>query len=269
MPSPVFPPARLELGLGLLSIGRVWGVGRSEPPSEADALLLLAQALEFGIRVFDTAPAYAVSEARLGRFLRGLEPSRRGALLVMTKAGEHWDFESGTSFVDHGRDVLRRSIDRSLELLGRVDVLQIHKATRDVVRDPDVIAAIEHARACGITTFGASVADAEAGLAALSTGLYQALQFPLNRTNLALAPLLAAARESNATAIINRPLAMGGLVIAPEPGADPVADAFRFVRDKVERGIVLTGTAKPAHLAANVAAFRAATTSGMSAATER
>ena len=165
-----FPPDGLELGLGLLSIGRVWGVNRSEPPGEAEALSLLEKALDLGIRVFDTAPAYATSEDRFGRFLRGLDPFRREALVVMTKAGEHWDVESGTSVIDHSRDALRRSIDRSLELLGRVDVLQIHKATRDVVRDPAVIAAVEHARACGIATFGASVADVETGFAALAPG---------------------------------------------------------------------------------------------------
>src|SRR3712207_3844632 len=162
----------LKLGLGLLSIGRSWGVGQSPPASEDEAQALLAKAVEIGITFFDTAPAYAQSEARLGRFLAGLGSSRRKALVVMTKAGEHWDAGRGVGFVDHSRDALIRSIDRSLKLLGTIDVLQIHKATRDVVTHPDVLAAIEHARRCGVAAFGASVSDVEAGSAALESGFY-------------------------------------------------------------------------------------------------
>src|SRR5215212_6147070 len=170
-------PQGLELGLGLLSIGRTWGVGQSEPPGEEAARALLEAAVALGTRVFDTAPAYAASEARLGRFLATLDPARREGLVVMTEAGEHWDEAGGASFVDHSRDALVRSIDRSLALLGRIDVLQIHKATREVVRDSGVLAALDHARACGIAACGASVSDREAGHAALTAGPYEFLQF--------------------------------------------------------------------------------------------
>lgn len=138
-----FNETGLKLGLGLLSIGRAWGVTQSAPPDEGTAQTLLAKALELGIAIFDTAPAYAESEARLGRFLASLEPSARQGLTIMTKMGEHWDFERGTSFVDHSLDALLRSIDRSLEILGSIDVLQIHKATSDVIAHPDVIAAMD------------------------------------------------------------------------------------------------------------------------------
>jgi len=250
------PPDVLELGLGLLSIGRVWGDERSEPPSEQGAEDLLRQAIELGVTVFDTAPAYGTSEARLGRFLNGLGPGRRTDLVVMTKAGEHCDSDRGTSFVDHSRDALCRSIDRSLALLGRIDVLQIHKATREVVRDAGVMAALEYARACGIATFGASVSDEATGVAALETGAYDALQFPLNIADRSLAPLLTLLEETSGTAIINRPFAMGGLL---RRGADTGAHAraaFRLLRETVYRGVVLTGTGKAAHLAENVEAFR-------------
>ena len=141
---------------------------------------MLAGAVRLGIRVFDTAPAYAFSQARLGNFLAELPADARAELVIMTKAGEHWDLAAGTSFVDHSKDALRGSIDRSLRLLQRVDVLQIHKATLEVVDHPDTVAAIEHARVCGIAEFGASVSSLDAGLRALESGLYSALQFPLN-----------------------------------------------------------------------------------------
>lgn len=247
---------RLELGLGLLSIGRSWGVANNAPPGEAESAALMELALDSGIRVFDTAPAYAASEARLGRFLDDLEPSRRADLVILTKAGEHWDERRGVSFVDHGRDALIRSIDRSLELLGRIDLLQIHKATRAVVEHPDVIAALLHAEGCGIRRFGASVSDLEAGLAALATGRYCALQFPLNATNETMLPLLPAIEHANGIAIVNRPFAMGHLISQHGGTGDQACAAFRYIRKHVREGLVLTGTGNPRHLAANIEAFR-------------
>jgi aryl-alcohol dehydrogenase-like predicted oxidoreductase len=247
----------LELGLGLVAIGRKWGVMQQEPPPEADVAALLAGAVRLGIRIFDTAPAYASSEARLGNFLTTLPADARAELVVMTKAGEHWDFAAGTSFVDHGKDALRRSIDRSLELLQRVDVLQIHKATLEVVDHPDTVAAIEHARACGIAEFGASVSSLDAGLRALETGLYSALQFPLNRSALDLLPLLPAMRAKRVVPIANRPFAMGGLVVDAANREAAARAAFRFFDEKIGSGIVLTGTGKLSHLEENVRSFRA------------
>jgi aryl-alcohol dehydrogenase-like predicted oxidoreductase len=246
----------LALGLGLLSIGRTWGVGQSAPPGEGAARILLETALDLGIRIFDTAPAYAASEARLGRFLRDLDAPRRSGLLIMTKAGEHWDHERLTSYVDHSRDGLVRSIDRSLALLGGVEVLQIHKATREVLHRPDVHAALDYARSCGIPAVGASVSDVDAGRAALETGLYDSVQFPLNRANESFLPLLPDLARKPAVPVVNRPFAMGALV-ADAGGFDAAARAaFDFLRRKVEHGIVLTGTGNATHLAENVRAFR-------------
>ncbi|SMH39747.1 aldo/keto reductase [Azospirillum agricola] len=256
---------RLELGLGLLSIGRSWGVRPTEVPAEEEARALLRRALDLGIRSLDTAPAYGGSEAVLGRFLAGLDGPRRSALTVMTKAGEHWDADGATTFVDHGRDALRRSIDRSLTLLHGIDVLQIHKATADLVDSPDVVAAIEHARAAGVTRFGASVATVEAGERAIETGLYSFLQFPLNSTDDRMLPLLPPMARAGLRAIVNRPFAMGSLVgslvgSATEGAAegDAARAAFAFIGRHLADGIVLTGTGKVAHLEANVASFAAA-----------
>jgi aryl-alcohol dehydrogenase-like predicted oxidoreductase len=245
----------LKLGLGLLSISRAWGVTQSTPPDENEAQALLAKALDLGISIFDTAPAYAESEARFGRFLTALEPSVRSGLTIMTKAGEHWDFERNSSFVDHSRDALIRSIDRSLSLLGTIDVLQIHKATSDVITHPDVIAAMDYARRCGVTVFGASISDVAAGRLALESGLYDALQLPLNLSSTNMAPLLPELEASGRIAIVNRPFAMGGL-LAGQPFEEAAAAAFRYIEEQLPGAVILSGTGKVAHLAQNVSAFR-------------
>ena len=134
--------------------------------------------------------------------------------------------------------------------------VELGSGVREVVRDPGVMAALDHGRACGIRSFGASVSDLEAGLAALETGVYDTLQFPFNSANPSLAPLLAVMREADAPAIINRPFAMGSLILGANQDDTPARAGFRFIADHVERGVVLTGTGKAAHLAENVAAFR-------------
>lgn len=243
----------LELGLGLLSIGRTWGVRQVPPPSEGETDNLLQSAVTLGIRAFDTAPAYRASEQRLGRFLRTIRPEERDGLVVMTKVGEHWDEDRGEPFVDHGRDALIRSIDRSFERLGRIEVIQIHKATKAIVNDPEVLAGIAHARSCGVPRVGASVSDVATGEAALATGIYDVLQFPLNVSARAMLPLLAV--MGTVTPIINRPFGMGVLLMEEE--CDPARRAFRFLAEQVSAGIILTGTSRPDHLAANVEAFHA------------
>jgi len=231
----------VELGLGLLSIGRPWGHRGEGPPPERDAFALLEKAAALGIRFFDTAPAYGTSEAIFGRFLR-----ESGAhAVVSTKMGEWWDSESGTSTVDHSYDALARSIDRSLERLGRIDILQIHKATAACLAARDVSRAVEYARECGIREFGASVSDLAAAQAASESGWCSYLQFPFNQANAALAPIF----DLGLKCILNRPLAMGAIQAS--------AEAFAFIRRQAFEGVVLTGTKSTRHLVDNHAAFYA------------
>lgn len=249
--------SQLELGLGLVSIGRTWGVRDVPPPSESQARELLSTAMEIGIKTFDTAPAYAASETILGRFLGDLPGAARDELAIMTKTGEHWDAEAGNTVVDHGYDALTRSIDRSLALLGSIAVLQIHKATEDVAANPQVLRAIEYARNAGVARFGASVSTVEAGRRAIEIGVYSHLQFPLNEADRKFLALLPEMAASHMRPVINRPFAMGALV---QSDTDQKAGsaAFAFLKNHVNDGIVLTGTSKPTHLRQNAVAFLSA-----------
>lgn len=236
----------IELGLGLLSIGRPWGHRREPPPREDAALALLEAAVSLGIRVFDTAPAYGASEAILGRFMARIGAAR-DALFVSTKVGESWDAASDTSSVDHCYDSLKASIDASLDRLGYIDLLQVHKSNVQALISADVARAVEYARNRGIRHFGASVSDLAAAEAASRTSWCSYLQFPFNRTNTALADIFRLARKTGMKLLINRPLAMGAIAAS--------ADAFAFVRDQDFSGVVLTGTKSIAHLRENYAAF--------------
>ena len=237
----------IELGLGLLSIGRPWGHRREPPPPEDAALALLETSVSLGIRVFDTAPAYGASEAILGRFLARIGAAR-DALFISTKMGETWDAGYDSSSIDHSYDALKASIDSSLDRLGRIDLLQLHKSNAQVLLSPEVARAVEYARNRGIRHFGASVSDLAAAEAASRTCWCSYLQFPFNRTNTALADIFPLARKTGMKLLINRPLAMGAIAAS--------ADAFAFVRGQDFSGVVLTGTKSIAHLRENDAAFK-------------
>jgi len=244
----------IQLGLGLIGIGKPWGHVPRPVPSEADVQALLEYAVELGIRYFDTAPSYGdgVSEARLGRFLAALGPGERARLTIATKMGEHWDAGTGAPFADHSFDALRRSLDASVARLGRIDILQLHKTTPAALACEGVARAWEYARSLGIARLGPSVSDLESARMALEDPRCSVMQLPFSQSNPAFAAVLDRARSTGMWIAVNRPFAMGAMVQA---GADKRA-AFAFVRQRGFTGAILTGTTSRAHLRENWEAFQ-------------
>lgn len=248
----------ISLGLGLLSIGRRWGVHGGEPPPEPSARALLSHALARGIRLFDTAPAYGASEKILGDFLRQRECDRAG-LVIATKMGEHWIDSASSTHADHRFEVLRASVDESLRRLGRIDVMQIHKATCENLLSDGVMAAIDYCRDKGITTFGASVSDLDTAFVACEAPVYSVLQFPFSLANQRMAAVFEAARRHRKILLINRPYAMGELAGGNDKTKQgALRDALRFIRAQDFDGFILTGTRNEAHLDETLGAFGAA-----------
>lgn len=234
----------VSLGLGLIGIGKPWGLHHPEVPLESDVQTLLESAYELGIRYFDTAASYGVSEQRLGAFLRRLDSRQRGSLTVATKFGEHWDAARGEPFVDHSYDALCRSLDRSLALLGSVDVLQLHKTTPEALAGDAVPRAFDYARRLGIAIHGVSVSDLHSAALAIASGHYSLLQLPYNLTDFRFDDSIDAATAHGLRLAINRPFAMGH-ALHDKPAA------FAFILRKAFHGVILTGTKSPRHLAAN------------------
>src|SRR4051812_24720467 len=89
------------LGLGTVKFGRNQKVKYPEAfdlPSDAQIEGLLDVALEAGINLLDTAPAYGVSEERLGKLLG----SRRDQFVIVTKTGE--EFIDGQSVYNFSKE---------------------------------------------------------------------------------------------------------------------------------------------------------------------
>lgn len=250
---------KTALGVGLIGIGRKWGHRETPIPSEEQAIAYLSHVYQKGITFFDTAPAYGSSEERLGKFLQTLSPEQRNGITVATKFGEHWDEDRGEAYADHSFPKLRASIDQSIARLGRIDLLQVHKTTPEVLRRSELAEAILYARKQGIKNFGASVSDSESAQMVCESDVFSSMQFPFNESNQTFLETIASAHERGKLVVINRPFNMGGVLYEKAQSLSPEQQrvhAYKFILDRLPtNGIILTGTKSPEHLDENIEAF--------------
>jgi aryl-alcohol dehydrogenase-like predicted oxidoreductase len=238
-----------QLGLGLIGIGKPWGHVPGPVPAEADAIALLEYAFELGIRYFDTAASYGLSEERLGRFVCSLGTAQRAQVTIATKFGEHWDAAREEPFVDHSFDALARSLDRSAERLGTIDILQLHKTTPAVLASADLARAWEYALKLGVGKIGPSVSDLESARLALADPRYTCMQLPYNARHPQFGEILDAAGARGVWVAVNRPYAMGAML--HDRPIESKAAAFRFILARRFPGVILTGTTSREHLLEN------------------
>jgi aryl-alcohol dehydrogenase-like predicted oxidoreductase len=183
------------LGFGGAEIG-------FENVPQATVETLLGSALDAGLNVIDTAECYADSEEKIGRAVG----KRRDEFHLFTKCGH----SSGLEGQDWDLKMLAQSIDRSLQRLGtdRVDLIQLHTCSEDLLRQGDVIAVLQKAREAGKTRFIGYSGDAEAALYAVECGAFDTLQTSLNIADQEPITLtLPKARAANIGVICKRPLA--------------------------------------------------------------
>lgn len=251
--------SRVELGCGLIAIGRPWGT-TAEVPSEEAALSFLQSAYNAGIRFFDTAPSYGLSEKRLGSFLQSLTTEQRASVTVATKFGEHWDELTCNPYTDHTFEALQRSLDTSQDLLGQIAVLQLHKTNVSLLSDPDVSKALDYALRAGVTRLGISVSDLESANMAVIDPRFKVIQLPYNNASLQFREIIQRASSASKQLLINRPFQMGK--IPAENTSDNkkrlAVNAFRFILQEEFDGVVLTGTSNSEHLAENINFFNEA-----------
>jgi aryl-alcohol dehydrogenase-like predicted oxidoreductase len=166
---------------------------------------------------------------------------------------------SESTYVDHSYPALIRSLETSLELLGgRVELLQVHKATLSVLKHDDVQRALEVAASLGVPAFGASASDADTLNYTSNSQRFAFVQMPLNARNTQFAAEADYAVKRGKSVIANRPFAMGHLVDPKHGSTEGLAQAFACVCSRVRKGVVLTGTKNRQHLAQNILAFQQA-----------
>ena len=276
------------VGLGAVKLGRTAGLkhGAFRLPTDAEAADLIALAEDLGITLIDTAPAYGVSEERLGALLQG----RRDRWVISTKAGEEFDGERST-FDFSGRAV-RASVERSLARLrtNRLDVVLLHSDGRDVeiIERSGSVEALETLKKQGkVRAIGASTKTVEGAM--LAAERMDVVMLSLNPAYPADAPALAEAARLGTGVMVKKALAGGRLeeirtcagIVAPvasAPGSDepddgvrgvvvpgsvdPVEGSLRFVFGHAGVSSVVLGTINTEHLRHNVECARRALAQG-------
>ncbi|WP_043308463.1 aldo/keto reductase [Pseudomonas sp. ML96] len=238
------------LGLGTVKLGRDQGVKYPNGftiPDDAAARALLQQARELGINLIDTAPAYGVSEQRLGPLLRG----QRQDWVIVSKVGE--EFEAGQSHFDFSPQHTRFSVERSLQRLETdfIDLVLVHSDGNDVavLRDSGVYEALAELKREGkIRAFGLSGKTVEGGLLALEQG--DCAMVTYNLAEQGERAVLDHAASHHKGILIKKALASGHAVLA---STDPVRASFELVFGHPGVSATIVGTINPQHLAANAA----------------
>ena len=202
-----------QLGRTGLQVTRTaFGVLPLQRTETTEAVRILRRAYDAGITFYDTARAYSDSEEKIGQALGDV----RGEIIIATKSG-------ATT-----REGVLSDLETSLRNLRTdyVDILQLHNAASlPDPNDPDSsYAALAEARAKGMVRFiGITNHSRARAAAAVESGLYDTLQFPLCHISapedLALIDLC---REKHVGLIAMKALSGGLLTHAPT--------AFAFLR---------------------------------------
>lgn len=239
------------LGLGTVKIGRNQGVkypsGFKLPDNHA-VCSLLDKAVELGINLIDTAPAYGDSEERLGNLL-----SDRERWIICTKVGE--EFQNGQSFFDFSARHVKTSVERSLRRLRTdwLDMVLVHSDGNDVdiINNSDCLDELQRLKQRGlIKSFGMSTKTIEGGLlAARQTDAVMVTCNPVMKDDCVV--IEEAARLGKGV-LIKKGLLSGHLNSLEDTVTDPVEQSLKFIFSNRGIGSVIVGTINPQHLEHNV-----------------
>ncbi len=184
---------------------------------------LLHSALDAGLNLIDTAECYKESEEMIGRAVSG----QRDDYLLFTKTGhsddnDHWNPKKMTE-----------GIDRSLQRLrtDRVDLIQLHSCSEELLRKGEVIQVLERAREAGKTRFIGYSGDSSAARYAVECGAFDTLQTSVSiadQESIALSVPLA--RERGMGVIAKRPIANA----AWKTGAKPASPYHHTYWERLE-----------------------------------
>ncbi len=261
-----------RLGIGLSETG--FNLSESE---ESQAREVINAALDQGINFLDTAACYDLSEEQVGAAVS----HRRDEFTLATKAGHYIPRGEGE---DWTAEIVTQSIERSLKRMktDRVDLLQLHSCSVEILERGEVIEALQKARDAGKTRFIGYSGDNESAEWAVNSGIFDTLQTSFNLVDQkARSVVLPAAKEQGMGVIIKRPIgnAVWGAPQDPKPYThnptyteeyfrragkmqaegplpsepdDRILTALGFVLAHDEVDVAIVGTQRPAHLESNI-----------------
>lgn len=233
------------IGFGAFKIGR--NVGAKYPqayelPDEQAAARLLNGVLDRGVNLIDTAPAYGLSEQRIGRAIA----HRRAEYVLATKVGER--FEGGRSSFAFSAHEVRASLEASLRRLRTeaVDLLLIHSDGRDewIQTQTDTVEGLQDAKKRGLTRgIGLSGKTVAGAMRALDWADVLAVEF--HQDNDSHRPVIQEAHRRGVGVLVKKGLASGRLA---------AGQAIQWVLGEAGVTSLLIGTLDLRHIEDNIAA---------------
>ena len=231
------------IGFGAVKIGRNQHVKYShayELPSDEQVFALLNGILDLGINYIDTAPAYGLSEHRIGQAIG----HRKSEYVISTKVGE--SFVDGQSSFDFSQSAIRASVEQSCKLLRAevLDIVLIHSDGQDVriLEQTDAVATLVDLRQRGLVkAIGLSGKSNEGFLKALPWADVVMAEF--SRTNPQYSHIITEAQRAGVGVVVKKGLASGQL--------DP-HEAIQFVLSNPAASSLVIGGLNLDHVRQNV-----------------
>ena len=234
------------LGLGTVKFGRNQQVKYPtsfDLPDDNQIKNLLALAKDLGINFLDTAPAYGISQERLGKLL-----STRQEWVIVSKVGEI--FEDNESCFDFSYEHTMKTVEQSLRTLKTdyLDVVLIHSDGDDlsILENEGAYDALETLKQRGlIRAHGMSSKTVEGGLKVV-----EKMDVVMATCNLSYndeLPVLESAENNNKGVLIKKGLQSGHV-----DGEEGVLASMQFVFSQPGVSSMIVGTINPEHLRSNV-----------------
>ena len=238
------------LGLGTVKIGRNQGVkypAGFELPDDTSVRDLFSAARDLGINLIDTAPAYGISEQRLGELL-----PRRQDWVICSKVGE--EFINGESHFDFSADHVKHSVARSLKRLRTdyIDLVLVHSDGNDmdIIARGETLEALARLKQEGvIRAFGMSTKTVAGGLAALENSDVAMVTYNLKEQD--ERPVIDQAASDNKGILVKKAFASGH-ACQMEDSDDPVQESLNMILGTAGVSSIIAGTINPAHLRENI-----------------
>lgn len=238
-----------KLGLGTVKFGRNTDVKYPTSfnlPDDATIKQLLNLALENNLNLIDTAPAYGISEERLGKLLEN-----RHNWVICSKAGE--DYIANKSSFNFNPEHIIHSVERSLKRLKTdyIDILLIHSDGNDleIIEKHDVFNTLAKLKQQGkIRASGMSTKTIAGGIQAIiNTDVVMVHHNANYKDEL---PVLEQAAKLNKAIFIKKALSSGHV------GANAhkfVEDNFEYIYNSPAVSSIILGTINKNHLKNNIA----------------
>ena len=241
---------RTGLNVSPISFG-AFKIGRNENtkyensyqlPSEDDCEKLLNEILDMGINLIDTAPAYGLSETRIGNCIS----HRRSQYALSTKVGEQ--FAQGESQYRFDSEAIHTSVHESLVRLrtDHIDIAFVHSDGQDlkIIEAGETLETLVDLREQGVLRhIGFSGKTAEGHIRAINSGIVDVLMIEYNPLETGQRDVIDLAGEHGIGVIVKKGLASGKL---------PAAEAIPFCLEPQSVSSVVVGSLHAEHISENL-----------------